>query len=363
LLKDTILTIQTAVKQLADVNFALDEALIVAITDVRGDIIFANKKFCEISKYTLQELIGQNHRIVSSNYHPVEYYREMYRTIAHGKVWRGEFKNRAKDGSIYWMDSTIVPLMNEQGKPYRYVSFRIDITERKKTEEWIRRADKVAAVEQLASAIAHEIRNPLAAIQWSVQALESRTNEDNERIRLITTELERIDSIVEQFLLLAKPHTVSFQNSDITGVLGIAVSLMRIQARKKNIKILTEFENDIPIVCCDQNQLEQVFINILKNAIEAMPDGGHISVQLKKDDLQGVVIRFIDEGVGIPEELISNIGDPFYTTKKKGTGLGLMVSEKIIRAHQGNLSISSELNKGTVVEIILPSSESLEPLS
>jgi PAS domain S-box-containing protein len=362
LLKETILNIQTAVKQLADINFALDEALIVAITDVRGNIIFANRKFCEISKYTLQELIGQNHRIISSEFHTAEFYRKMYRTIAHGKVWRGEFKNKAKDGSIYWMDSTIVPLLNEQGKPYQYVSFRIDITERKKTEDLIRRADKVAAIEQLASAIAHEIRNPLAAIQWSVQALETRSAEDNERIRLISSELERIDSIVEQFLLLAKPQTVSFQHNDVTVVLGIAVSLMRIHAGKKSVRIVTKFENDVPIVWCDQNQIEQVFINILKNAIEAMPNGGNILVQLERDPKRGVLIRFTDEGVGIPGELIANLGNPFYTTKKKGSGLGLMVSDKIVRAHQGTLSIRSELNKGTAVEITLPAAEPIETM-
>lgn len=363
MLKETILNIQTAVKQLADINFALDEALIVAITDVRGNIIFANGKFCEISKYTLSELIGQNHKIISSDYHSVEYYRTMYRKIAHGNVWRGEFRNRAKDGSIYWMDSTIVPLLNEQGKPYQYVSFRIDITERKKTEDLIRRADKVAAIEQMASAIAHEIRNPLAAISWSVQALESKSAEDVERIGLISSELQRIDSIVEQFLLLAKPQIVSFQHNDITIVLGMAVSLMRIHAGKKNIRIVTEFENDIPIVWCERNQIEQVFINILKNAIEAMPDGGDIHVQLVKDTEKGVIIRVSDEGVGIPNEQIANIGNPFYTTKEKGTGLGLMVSDKIVQAHQGTLSIRSELNKGTIVEITLPAADPLETLS
>ncbi len=354
MLKDTIRTIQTAVKQLADVNFALDEALIVAITDVRGDIIFANKKFCEISKYTLSELLGKNHRIVSSDYHSVEFYREMYRVIARGKIWRGEFKNRAKDGSIYWMDSTIVPLLNEQGKPYRYVSFRIDITERKKAEEIIRRADKVAAVEQLASSIAHEIRNPLAAIKWSVQSLESHTEEDEQRIQLITSELDRIDSIVGEFLMLAKPHAVTYQHYDMVQLLEQVISLMSIQRGKKRIQITTEFEDNIPTVCCDKNQMQQVFINVIKNAIEAMPNGGNIRVQLAKDGDYSVLIRVIDEGVGIPEEVVPNLGDPFFTTKEKGTGLGLMVCEKIIRAHQGELSIKSKLNQGTTVEIKLP---------
>ncbi|MCL6637571.1 MAG: PAS domain S-box protein [Alicyclobacillus sp.] len=346
--------IESALKQLADINYALDEALIVAVTDARGVITFANNKFCEISKYTREELLGQTHRVINSGYHPRAFFREMWRTIGHGQIWRGEIRNRAKDGSYYWVDTTIVPLLDDRGKPYKYVSFRIDVTERKRQEDFLRRADKVELAAQLASSIAHEIRNPLAAIKWTLQSLNVQGEDQHHQVELVLSEIDRIDRIVSDFLLLARPSDSTFTIHDVRGLVEAIVQLMRVQARKQGVQVVYAGADHPLLVRGAESQLKQVFINLLKNALEAMPDGGRLEVTAEAAPDGGIRVRFADQGTGIPPELLAKIGEPFFTTKEKGSGLGLMICERIVREHGGRLTIQSQLGVGTEVEVWLP---------
>jgi PAS domain S-box-containing protein len=152
-------------RDLRDIKYALDQSAIVATTNVQGDITYVNQKFCEISKYSVEELLGRNHRILNSGLHPVEFFKEMYRAIATGHVWRGEIRNRAKDGTLYWVDTTIVPFLRNDGRPHQYIAIRYDITDRKRSEVALREQTALVQLGKMAAVVAHEVRNPLAGIR------------------------------------------------------------------------------------------------------------------------------------------------------------------------------------------------------
>ncbi|MBD5020784.1 GHKL domain-containing protein, partial [Xanthomonas citri pv. citri] len=170
---------------------------------------------------------------------------------------------------------------------------------------------------------------------------------------VITSELKRIESIITEFLILAKPQAIMYEEKHVTQIMRDTIDLLNAQANLSNVQMQLDLIDDIPPIYCEPNQLKQVFINILKNAIEVMPDGGNIFVTIKALDQDHVLISLKDEGIGMTEDKLKRLGEPFYTTKERGTGLGLMVSYKIIEEHQGEIMVESEEGKGTVFHITL----------
>ncbi|MDR7002332.1 ATP-binding protein [Neobacillus niacini] len=230
-----------------------------------------------------------------------------------------------------------------------------EITEKMEIQEQLRKSDTLNVIGELAAGIAHEIRNPMTALKGFIQLLEGSIRSEHELYyQVITSELQRIDSIINEFLILAKPQAIRYQEKDIKRIMKETVDLLNAQAVLHNVQFMTNYENNLPLIFCEPNQLKKVFINIIKNAIEVMPEGGIVLIKINQTKNNQIRISIRDEGMGIPKEKIKKLGEPFYTTKERGTGLGLMVSYRIIEEHQGAIHIESEIGKGTTFTITLP---------
>jgi PAS domain S-box-containing protein len=368
--------LERSLKELADIKFALDQSTIVAITDQRGIINYVNDEFCRISKFSREELLGQDHRIINSGYHPKDFIRDLWTTIAAGQVWKGELRNCAKDGSIYWVDTTIVPFLNSEGKPYQYVAIRHDITQRKRAEEQVlqqaaelQRAAQLSFVGELAAGLAHEIKNPLAGIQGGVDILiRRRDKNDPEREALegMRHEVERIDNTVRALLDRARPRLVSVRASSLTDIVGRAVNLARAQSTNaatgdRDLSIDFEPPTGPITILIDPAQIEDAVLNLIINAIEATDGHGTVRIRVTRseDDRSEefedeAIVEVSDDGRGISEEDLTRIFNPFFTTRPGGTGLGLPAVRRIARAHGGRVDVRSSPGKGSSFTIRLP---------
>ncbi|MDQ0896624.1 PAS domain-containing sensor histidine kinase [Paenibacillus sp. V4I7] len=323
----------------------------IFVLDLNGQILHMNSATEKITGYQQEELLHQtfSHLMVDGDQSKV---LNLFEESAKGESNNTEVAITNKKGYSIDLSLKMVPIIINDKIDGVY-GIAKDMTERKRTEELLLKSEKLSVVGQLAAGVAHEIRNPLTSLRGFVQLLQTKMDNYDEYFQIMLAELDRINYIVSEFLVIAKPQAVSFEMKDLRKILQDVISLLDTQAILSDVQIHTTFDSDIPLINCEENQLKQVVINILKNAIEAMIDGGTIEILMKVDD-DTIVIRFIDQGCGISEERIAMLGEPFYTTKEKGTGLGLMVSQKIIEAHHGSLHIKSQIGIGTTVDLILP---------
>ena len=342
------------VQQLADFKRALDHAAIVATTDVSGRITYVNDKFVEISGYSREELIGQDHRIINSGYHPKEFIRELWRTIANGQVWHGELRNRAKDGHYYWVDTTIVPFLDTRGKPYQYIAIRADITARKAAEERLAQQAALARVGQMAAVVAHEVRNPLAGIKGAMQVLMSRRQADDGEVpvmRDIVTRIDALSELINDLMVFARPRPPRLAIVELHAILADAITMIRRDPSAQGVVISVEGE-DVP-VAADGELVRATVLNLLLNAAQAMAGQGRVVVRTGRED-GAAFIQIQDTGPGIPAEIRDQIFEPFFTTKARGGGLGLPIAKRTAELHGGSLSLECPAAGGTVVTLNLP---------
>ncbi|UOQ47727.1 ATP-binding protein [Gracilibacillus caseinilyticus] len=227
-----------------------------------------------------------------------------------------------------------------------------DISDKKQAEEMLIRSEKMSIAGQLAAGIAHEIRNPLTSLKGFVQLLQGGITSKEEYYKIMIEEIDKINAITSELLFISKPMTDDKNNENVNDLLHDVMTLLRTQANLYDIDLVLEAEQDC-LVLCDRSQIKQVFINLIKNAIEEMANGGmiHVLVELRGKEC---MIAIKDQGPGIPKHLIHKLKEPFFTTKKNGTGLGLMISNQIIDNHHGRLEIESEKGQGSTFKIFLP---------
>ncbi len=346
---------EQSLQRLEEMRYALDQAAIVAATDQRGSITFVNDKFCEISKYSREELLGQDHRIINSGYHSKEFIRDLWRTIASGQVWRGEIRNRAKDGSHYWVDTTIVPLLNDAGKPRQYLAIRSDITQRKEAEKKLAEQSALAQLGQLAAVVAHEVRNPLAGVRGTLQVLRSRAAADESDRRIMDTMIARIDvlnSKVEDIMRFARPRSPVFESVDIKPVLLDALTSS--QAAAGNSCPGIEPPEGSAHVQADREMLRDVLLNLLLNACQS-GTAAPVEIMLHQRD-GSVVIEIADRGTGFGGEDPERLFEAFHTTKKSGTGLGLAIVRRLVTLQGGTVALIPREGGGAIARITLSGS-------
>jgi two-component system, sporulation sensor kinase E len=328
-------------------NHAL-EAIVLCRSNM--EIAEVNERACELLELTRDKLIGKNaESFFMKNGRDV--IRRKWKEVMHGNKIRGEFRYRTPEGYLKELEYSCEKDIVDQ----LHVTILKDVTDQKLTEQKLLKAETLNVVGELAAGVAHEIRNPLTSLKGFVQLIQNQTDDFNQYLSIILSEVDRIEHIIKEFLVLSKSNSQNFEKASITGIIRDTVDLLNTQAIIKNIEILTDVDEDIPHLFCDPMQLKQVFINFIKNAIEASSIGDAVEVNIKTCRESGYVqIQIRDYGCGMDEWVLKKIGKPFFTTKEEGTGLGLMVSNNIIKHHNGKLDVQSKKGRGTNFIISLP---------
>ncbi|MGG3162582.1 ATP-binding protein [Geobacillus stearothermophilus] len=271
-----------------------------------------------------------------------------------GTVTRREESFETPDGELKTFDVIKVPLFEENGARKGLLTIGRDITQQKRAEELLLKKEKLSVLGELAAGIAHEIRNPLTSMKGFIQMMQETREVNDDYMRIMLSELGRINQIVSELLVLAKPQSHNYRPFLLSEAVSYVISLIGHEATLNNVSI--SVHNNAPKACVygDQNQIVQVLLNVMKNAIEAMPGGGSLYVRVSEAG-GTVCLDIADTGIGISKERLQKIGEPFFTLKEKGMGLGLTTSMKIIQEHKGTMQIESEVGKGTIVHLTLPS--------
>jgi PAS domain S-box-containing protein len=372
--------IARTLRELNDLKTALDEHAIVAVTDARGKITYVNDKFCAISKYSREELLGQDHRIINSGKHSKDFFRKLWETIGAGRVWKGEIKNRAKDGSYYWVDTTIVPYLGSDGKPVQYIAIRTDITERKQAEDALKAAqerlsrhaeelehqvaertahlnESVQSLEGVCYTMAHDLRAPLRAVQGFAQILLDEhapaLDPDGQRYaQRILNRAMKMDALIHDLLNYARlSHAeLPITTIDLTALVEKVVRAMSQEIETRNAQVTFP---SLPAIQANERLVAQILTNLLANALKFVAPGVTPQIQIRSEvGPEFVRLSIHDNGIGIEPQFHERVFEVFQRLHADeqiypGTGVGLAIVKKGMERMGGRVKIDPAVPSGT----------------
>ncbi len=344
----------------------------VVITDLEGNLEYVNQKFSEVTGYSFEEVKGMNPRILNSGETPRQQYKELWETITSGLVWNGQFHNKKKNGELFWEDAMISPIFNNKNKITHYLGIKEDITEKKELEEQFRQSQKMEAIGQLAGGVAHDFNNLLTVINGYTELVLTRLDRLDpsfDQVQQIKQAGHRASTLTRQLLAFSRRQILQPKVLDANHLLQNMEKMLH-RVIGENIDLITIYFKNLGKINADPGQIEQVILNLVVNARDAMPSGGKLTVETMNVRLTDefvrrhkgattgwfVMLAVTDTGSGMDEETQSRIFEPFYTTKGigKGTGLGLSTVYGIVKQSGGSIWVYSEPGAGTSIKVYIP---------
>ena len=379
------------VREMRDIRAALDEHSIVAVTDAAGRITYVNDKFCAISKYSRSELLGNDHRLINSKHHSKEFIRNLWATIGRGEVWQGEIRNRAKDGTHYWVATTIFPRLSETGRPLQYISIRTDITQRKADEAALQRfaadvAEKNKELETIVYTVSHDLRSPLVNVQGFGKQLNRACDKIQaaiaagkdglvpaadlksivevaipQALRFINAGVNKMEVLLNGLLRYSRLGRITFaiQPLDMNEMISEIIAAMRFQIDDAKAEVRVDA---LPACVGDRAQTSQAFANLLDNAIKYREPSRPLRIKISGRVEAGLSVYSVaDNGVGIAPDHQVKAFEIFHRLNPdsaSGEGLGLTIAQRVLERQGGKIWIESKEGVGSTFFVALPTSGS-----